>query len=153
MKNSKIIIIDKNGNLNSRGNLNDLRHSISLLNYIKEKYPEWSILKSLDITIPPFTLGTILTYANNIVFLNTTKNKVLSGVLLIGKNYNELQINSLKKLISEFANFNIRIISDIEIVEGEALGKDFYAENHESTIEMFERFLYEEGYNAGKIKR
>ena len=143
MKDSKVIIIDKFSNIIPRGNLDDFRHSITLLNYIKEAYPNWQILKSLDYTVAPLILGTVLVYAKNIVFLNTTKNNILSGIILFGKEYDTKQIATLKRLIQEFDNYNIKIISDLELVDGEAIGKDYYLQPNEHASDMFERFLRE----------
>lgn len=143
MKDSKVIIIDKFGNIIPRGNLDDFRHSITLLNYIKEAYPNWPILKSLDYTVAPLILGTILVYAKNIVFLNTTKNNILSGIILLGKEYDKNQMEVLKGLVKEFDNYNIKIISDLELVDGEAKGNDFYLQPNEHASEMLERFLSE----------
>ena len=143
MKDSKVIIIDKFSNIIPRGNLDDFRHSITLLNYIKEAYPNWPILKSLDYTVAPLILGTILVYAKNIVFLNTTKNNILSGIILLGKEYDKNQMEVLKGLVKEFDNYNIKIISDLELVDGEAKGNDFPLQPNEHASEMLERFLSE----------
>ena len=134
MKDSKVIIIDKFGNIIPRGNLDDFRHSITLLNYIKEAYPNWPILKSLDYTVAPLILGTILVYAKNII---------LSGIILLGKEYDKNQMEVLKGLVKEFDNYNIKIISDLELVDGEAKSNDFYLQPNEHASEKLERFLSE----------
>lgn len=154
MKDSKVIVIDKYGNINLQGRLDDFRHSIVLLNYIKEKYPTWHILNTLDYTVSPLILGTILIYAKNIVFLNTTKKHILSGILLIGHSLTDIQLEKVRYLMDEFNHYNIKIISDLELINGEAIGEDFYLEKGETPSDMLKRFLAEEERkkNASKHK-
>ena len=152
MKNSKIIVIDKDGNINCRGDLSDLRHSLVLLQYLKEKYGNWNVVKHLDYRVMPIVMGTLLTYMGNMVFLNTTKNNILNGILLIGDDITEEQIVSLNELADDFKNYNIKIIDGLKIIEGEAVGKDFYMESSEDFKQMLKRFFKEKGIHEGKSR-
>ena len=92
--NSKVAVIDEEGQLYIMGSVNEKNsHVIRLLNYLEEKYPNVNT-DSLKIGSPRDHYGYVFGKLNNIIYFNDIK----FGMFYFPDEVNEMQLETLESL-------------------------------------------------------
>lgn len=140
----KAAIIKSDGSIDLIGNDMDELHSICLLDYAK-KNGNAKIFQQLSFRHRPEIISYfLLRLYNDIIFLNTTKNIEkygYLGVLMLPNDINDKQRNSLDNFLDSIAQYNVCLITNLELVDGMLQSDENYSLANETPKEFVNRFL------------
>ena len=110
MDNNKLMLIHPDGSMEGIGNAHDEEemHSLCMLNYAEENYPDVEVFKKLNYRHSPATIAYFYTRLGDIVVLNITKNASKNGkagYIMIPDEVTieqETSLYNLEKVLSEY---------------------------------------------------
>ena len=139
MDNDKLILIHPDGSMEHIGNAKDENeaHSVCLLDYAKEAFPEVEIFKKLNYRHSPATIAYFYTRLGEIVVLNITKNASKNGktgYIMLPNEVTIEQVASLYSLEKTLSGYHIGISRNLKLDEiGQPHGTTIYT-NDENTF-------------------
>lgn len=123
-------------------------HSLHLLDYTREYYPEAPIFKQLTVRHQPEVIAYFLVRMGHIVFFNTTKYDEdnlrkygKTGFFMIPSTLTEKQKESLENFAQQILDYNIFITYDIEMIDGILDSKTYNSIEKITPIELIKNYL------------
>lgn len=135
MDNDKLIIIHEDGTIEHIGNFHDEEeyHSVCLLNYAKEKYPNVTIFDRLNYRHKAETIAYFYTLIGDIVIINDSDNKLKygrTGWVLMPSEITDIQYNKLYELVPVLKDYNVKLTYDMNMDTGILAGHTIYDNDH-----------------------
>ena len=127
----------------------DSLHSEVLLDYASKNYSECKIFQKLNYRHNAELISFFfLKLFGDIVFLNTSRDGDLTGILLLPDQMPELQVKLLRKFLQKIRNFSIYLQADLNLVDGLLEGTEVFPIGREEPLQLVERFWQSHGLNT-----
>lgn len=139
----------KNGSIHYYGEVSKGKiHSMHLLDYTAEYYPEVSIFKQLNVRHQPEVIAYFLVRMGHIVFFNTTKYDEdnlrkygRTGFFMLPDTLTEKQQEYIGLFAKQISDYNIFITYDIEMIDGILDSKTYNSVERVTPIELIKNYI------------
>ena len=152
----KLVVIDKEGRVDKRGdrNVEDLLHVVCLLGFIKEQYPNNETLKKLNFRHSVNTVGFFLTLYGNAILFNTTKHEEKYGksaLLMVPECLSDSQKQSIEELLADMNEYSLTIGYDLKVIDGILEGKEISALETQQPLNVLEIYYKKQAQAERKL--
>lgn len=151
MDSYKIAFIHQNATIDYVGsNTTDDTHSVHLLEYAKNNYPEVSIFKKLNYRHTPETISYFYTLLGDVIFLNTTKDierHGYTGLFIFPQKITEEQKRILYTFSKSIEKYTTRILYNLSLENGILTGNETQQALDVTPYEVLEHY-----FNNNKTK-